>query len=110
MAHMVRDGNAEQDATSVAGKEENADGDRTSGTGKPSRGKPRLTVHADVMERLRHIAEEREMSASELADELLSRYLDGIPEEEFESNALKDNTESDLGNPAMDGMDGSKGT
>ncbi len=45
--------------------------------------RPRLTVRPDVMERLKNIAAYRDMSASDLADELLANYLNAIPEEEL---------------------------
>ena len=45
--------------------------------------KPRLTVSDDIMERLKNIAALRDMSASNVADEILSTYLSGVEDEDF---------------------------
>ena len=45
--------------------------------------KPRLTVSDDIMERLKNIAALRDMSASNIADEILSTYLSGVEDEDF---------------------------
>lgn len=44
--------------------------------------RPRLTVSDDVMERLKNIAAYRDMSASEVADEIMASYLSSIKEDE----------------------------
>lgn len=49
---------------------------------KKKKARPRLTVQADVMARLRKVAVEREMTASELAEELLAQYLEQVPDED----------------------------
>lgn len=60
-----------------------SEGDNTTKSGKAKRkARPRLTVQPDVMKRLRAMATEREMTASELAEELLTKYLNNIPEED----------------------------
>lgn len=48
--------------------------------GKP---RPRLTVGDDVMERLKNIAALRDMSASMVADEIISAYLSGVDDEDL---------------------------
>lgn len=68
------------DAGGVAGG-----GDGTVEAGAPAeaakkKSRPRLTLRADVMERLKNIAAVREMSASDLADELLGNYLSAVPD------------------------------
>jgi len=65
-------GNGKGDGNSNSGKEK-----------KRSKARPRLTVQGDVMERLRKVAVEREMTVSELAEELLSQYVDQVPDEEL---------------------------
>eukprot|EP00178_Gracilaria_changii_P004917 TRINITY_DN1798_c0_g1_i2.p1 TRINITY_DN1798_c0_g1~~TRINITY_DN1798_c0_g1_i2.p1 ORF type:complete len:705 (+),score=103.69 TRINITY_DN1798_c0_g1_i2:6290-8404(+) len=48
--------------------------------GKKSR--PRLTVSDEIMERLKNIAALRDMSASNVADEIISTYLSGVDDED----------------------------
>lgn len=52
--------------------------------------RPRLTLRADVMERLKNIAAVREMSASDLADELLGNFLSAIPDDEVAQEGTVD--------------------
>ncbi len=61
-----------------------SEGDASTGEKGKRKARPRLTVQPDVMRRLRAMATEREMTASELAEELLSKFLSNIPEEEDE--------------------------
>lgn len=44
--------------------------------------KPRLTVSDEIMERLKNIAALRDMSASMVADEIISMYLSGVEDED----------------------------
>lgn len=48
---------------------------------KPLR--PRLTVSPEMMERLKNIAALRDMSASQVADEVIAKYLSGLTDEEL---------------------------
>lgn len=50
---------------------------------KPLRAKPRLTVSDEIMERLKNIAALRDMSASNVADEIITSYLSGIEDEDL---------------------------
>lgn len=45
--------------------------------------KPRLTVNADIMERLKNIAALRDMSASQVASEIISAFLSGVEDEDL---------------------------
>lgn len=45
--------------------------------------KPRLTVSDEIMERLKNIAALRDMSASMVADEIISTYLAGVEDEDL---------------------------
>lgn len=45
--------------------------------------KPRLTVSDEIMDRLKNIAALRDMSASMVADEIISTYLSGVDDEEL---------------------------
>lgn len=49
---------------------------------KGSKPRPRLTVSDEIMERLKNIAALRDMSASNVADEIISTYLSGIEDED----------------------------
>jgi sulfite reductase (ferredoxin) len=50
---------------------------------KKSIARPRLTVNPDIMERLKNIAALRDMSASQVADEIITTYLSGFEDEDF---------------------------
>lgn len=45
--------------------------------------RPRLTVSNEIMERLKNIAALRDMSASNVADEIIATYLSGVEDEDF---------------------------
>lgn len=45
--------------------------------------RPRLTVSPDIMDRLKNIAALRDMSASQVADEIISTYLSGVEDEDL---------------------------
>lgn len=47
-----------------------------------SKARPRLTVSDEIMERLKNIAALRGMSASTVADEIISTYLSGVEDED----------------------------
>lgn len=49
--------------------------------------KPRLTVSDEIMERLKNIAALRDMSASMVADEIISTYLAGVEDEDMMDTA-----------------------
>lgn len=104
MAHVER---GEHEEAGVGAVDYDGEGGEAESATRRRKTRPRLTVQADVMERLRVIAEQREMSASELAEELLSRYLDGISEEDLEeierSGALGEHVEGDSANGDADG-------
>ncbi|CDF34676.1 Sulfite reductase [ferredoxin] SIR [Chondrus crispus] len=53
---------------------------RKKSTAKP---RPRLTVSDEIMERLKNIAALRDMSASRVADEIISAYLSGVEDEDL---------------------------
>lgn len=44
--------------------------------------RPRLTVSDDIMERLKNIAALRDMSASKVADEIITAYLSGVEDDD----------------------------
>lgn len=50
---------------------------------KVGRVKPRLTVSDEIMDRLKNIAALRDMSASMVADEIITAYLSGIADEDL---------------------------
>lgn len=60
--------------------EEKARTTRKKSTAKP---RPRLTVSDEIMERLKNIAALRDMSASRVADEIISAYLSGVEDEDL---------------------------
>lgn len=68
---------------------EKKDGAEASSSGAPSKRKrpavvkPRLTVSDEIMERLKNIAALRDMSASNVADEIIAAYLSGVQDEDL---------------------------
>lgn len=50
---------------------------------KRSVARPRLTVSDELMERLKNIAALRDLSASQVADEIIAAYLSGVDDEEL---------------------------
>lgn len=50
---------------------------------KRARPRPRLTVSKEIMERLKNIAALRDMSASNVADEIIAAYLSGVEDEDL---------------------------
>lgn len=50
---------------------------------KAAKPRPRLTVSDEIMDRLKNIAALRDMSASNVADEIISTYLEGIEDEDM---------------------------
>lgn len=68
-------------------EEKPSDSERSKGVAKVKRKslrpKPRLTVSDEIMERLKNIAALRDMSASNVADEIIAAYLSGVDDEDL---------------------------
>lgn len=71
---------AETESQKVA---EAASEDATTKRSRARKLRPRLTVSTEIMERLKSIAALRDMTASQVADELLTNYLSGVEDEDL---------------------------
>ena len=60
--------------------------DKTSQPKRTTKPRPRLTVSDEIMDRLKNIAALRDMSASNVADEIISAYLEGVEEEDLKKD------------------------